>query len=85
MEPPDHPEIYEFLTQVLRDAFGRDDITAHAALTAAEVVGWDSFKQVEIILALEDKFSIRIQPRDARNLRNVGDLVQLVQQKRAAA
>ena len=82
---PEHTDIYEFLSQVFRDVFGRTDITVHPGLTAADVVGWDSFKQVEIILALEEKFAIRIRPRDVANARNVGELAQVVQQKRDAA
>jgi len=78
-------EVYEFLGQLFRDTFGRDDITVHPGLTAADVVGWDSFKQVEIVMALEERFRVRIQPRDVRNLENLGELVRVVQQKRAAS
>ena len=85
MDQPEDVEVYEFLTETLREAFGRNDITAHPGLTAADVVGWDSFKQVEIVLALEERFGIRIQPREVRNLENVGALVAVVQQKRAAS
>lgn len=84
MASPDPSEVYEFLAQVFRETFERDDIAIHPGLTAADVVGWDSFKQVEIILALEEKFEIRIRPRDVADLRNLGELVQVVQQKRAA-
>jgi acyl carrier protein len=80
----EHPEILGFLAQVLRDVFHRDDIVVHPGLTAADVVGWDSFKQVEIILALEEKFTIRIRPRDVANARNVGELAEVVQRKRDA-
>lgn len=82
---PEQSDVYEFLSDVFRDVFGRDDIVLQPELTAADVVGWDSFKQVEIILALEEKFAIRIRTRDVANLRNVGELVDVVQQKRAAS
>jgi acyl carrier protein len=74
-------EVYVFLKEVFRDVFGRDDIALHPALTAQDVVGWDSFKQVEIILALEEKYGIRIRARELNNVANVGDLVALVVQR----
>jgi len=42
----------------------------HSALASKDVVGWDSLRQVKIILALEAKFAIR--------------LVALAQRKRSA-
>jgi acyl carrier protein len=81
---PEPAEILEFLAQTLRDVFKRNDIEVHLGLTAADVVGWDSMKQVEIILALQEKFGIRIRPRDVANVWDVGGLVALVQQKLSA-
>lgn len=78
-------EIYSFLTGVFKDVFERDDIDIRPELTARDVVGWDSFKQVEITLALEEKFGIRIRTRELNNVANVGDLVKLVGQKMAVA
>ena len=80
----DQSEVYVFLKQVFSEVFGRDDIILHPGLTAQDVVGWDSFRQVEITLALEDKFGIRIRTKELNNLANVGDLVALVVQKSEA-
>ena len=77
-------DIYAFLRQVFADVFGRDDIVLHPSLMSQDVVGWDSFRQVEITLALEEKFSIRIRTKELNELANVGDLVALVLQKTAA-
>ena len=77
----DQSEVFAFLGTVFHDVFGRDDIPIHAGLTAKDVVGWDSFKQVEITLALEEKYGIRIRTRELNNVANVGDLASLVVQK----
>jgi len=78
-------EIYAFLRQVFAEVFNRDDIDVHPALSAKDLVGWDSFRQVEINLALEEKFNIRIRTREMQDVANVGDLVALVARKRAAS
>jgi len=74
-------EVYSFLGEVFADVFGRSDITLHPALTAQDVVGWDSFKQVEITLALEEKYGIRIRTKELNDVANLGDLVALVVRK----
>ena len=78
-------EIYVFLRQVFEDVFGRSDISLHPALTARDVVGWDSFKQVEITLALEEKYNIRIRTKELNDVANLGDLVALVVRKGGAS
>ncbi len=71
-------EIYQFLTEVLRDVFQRDDIAATPALTAHDIAGWDSFKQIEIIIATEERFSIKLSTKELDHLDCLGDLVRAV-------
>lgn len=73
--------IYDFLKSAFAEIFGRDNIIITPALSAKDVVGWDSFKQVEIIMALEEKFDIRIRARELNDVAKLGDLVALVRQK----
>ena len=47
-------EIYGDLTEIFHDVFMRDDIVLSPELTAKQVQGWDSFKQIEIVLASEE-------------------------------
>jgi acyl carrier protein len=74
-------DVYAFLKSVFSDVFGRDDIIIHPGLTAQDVVGWDSFKHVEVILALEAEYGIRIRARELNDVANVGDLVTLIERK----
>jgi acyl carrier protein len=43
-------EIYEGLNEIFRDVFMRD-IALRADLSARDVEDWDSYKQIEIIIA----------------------------------
>jgi acyl carrier protein len=78
-------EIYSFLRQVFANLFNRDGIQLHPGLTAQDIVGWDSFKQVEITLALEEKYNIRIRTKELNDVANLGDLVALVVRKGGAS
>jgi acyl carrier protein len=78
-------EIYADLTEIFREVFMRDDLALTPELTAKDVPGWDSFKQIEIILALEEKFGFKFRTRELDSLHNVGDLARVVLDKTAAA
>jgi acyl carrier protein len=82
--PMTESDVYAFLKQTFKAVFGREDIPLGPALTARDVVGWDSLKQVEIALALEEEYGIRLRTRDLNNCANVGELVALVERVRAA-
>ena len=75
-------EIYPALTTIFHDVFLRDDLTLTPELNAKDVQGWDSFKQIEIIMASEERFGLKFTTRELDSLQNVGDLV-LVVAKRA--
>ena len=46
-------EIYAALDEIFRDVFLRDDIALTPELSAKDVAGWDSFRQIDIILAID--------------------------------
>ncbi len=76
-------EVYSALSEIFADIFLRSDIHVSAETTAADVEGWDSFKQIEIIMAVEERFGIKLQTREMDELKCVGDLANIIE-KRAA-
>jgi acyl carrier protein len=81
---PDEIHIYQALTGIFQDVFLRQEMTLTPELSAKDVQGWDSFKQIEIILATEQRFGIKITTRELDSLRNVGDLVRVIAAKAEA-
>jgi acyl carrier protein len=71
-------EIYAALTVIFRDVFLSDDLVLTPILNANDVPGWDSFRQIEIIIATEQHFGIKFSTREIDQLANVGDLVAAV-------
>jgi acyl carrier protein len=53
-------------------------------LTARDVPGWDSFKQIEIIVALEERYNIKFHTKELDALNNVGDLARVLALKTKA-
>jgi len=74
-------EIYGALTEIFHDVFMRDDLVLTPELSAKDVKGWDSFKQIEIIMATEEKFGIQLNTREIDSLQQVGDLVRVIGSK----
>ena len=74
-------EVYSGLTEIFQDVFMRDDLVLTPDLTAKQVQGWDSFKQIEIIMASEEKWGIKFNTRELDSLRCVGDLAKMVATK----
>lgn len=74
-------QVYDTLTNVLRDVFDDDDIVATPALKATDVAGWDSLAHVRLILAVEKAFGVRFKAAEVNAFKNIGDLADSVTAK----
>jgi acyl carrier protein len=74
-------EIYVALEDIFHDVFMEDDIKLSPQMTAKDVPGWDSFKQIEIIIAVESQYHIKFSTRELDSLLSVGDLVRVIASK----
>jgi acyl carrier protein len=77
----DQAKIYADLTEIFNDVFMRDDMQLTPQLSAKDVSGWDSFKQIEIMVSVEERFGIKLNTREIDALRNVGDLADVIAKK----
>jgi acyl carrier protein len=80
----DENEIYAKLAPVFQDVFDDDTLTPHAEMVADDVEEWDSLSHIRLILALEQAFDVRFTASEVGAMDNVGDLVRLIQAKKAA-
>lgn len=74
-------EVVDGLRDIFAEVFMRDDIELAPSLTAKDVAGWDSFKQVEIIIETEQRFKIRFTSAEVDGFRCLGDLIAVVAQR----
>ncbi len=79
----DQTAIYTALTEIFNDVFMTDDMKLTPALTAKDVAGWDSFKQIEIMVSVEERFGIKLSTREIDGLKSVGDLADVIAKKQA--
>lgn len=76
-------DVYIGLTKIFEDVFFREGIELRPEFTAKDIAEWDSFKQVEIILEVEERFGVSFNSREIDALRCVGDISQLILRKLA--
>jgi acyl carrier protein len=76
----DEARIYEGLAAVFREVFARD-IALSPGLSADQVPGWDSFKQVRLVLRIEEYFGVQLHIRDVNAMKTLGDLVGILAAK----
>ncbi len=66
------------LRDVFEEVLGIKNIALTDAITANDVKGWDSLAHIDIILATEEKFNVRISASEASKLKCVGELIDLI-------
>jgi acyl carrier protein len=77
-------DIYAGLTAIFQETFGDEGLVLRPELTAKDVEGWDSMKMVLLIIAVEQRFAIKLRTREIDALQCVGDFVKLIKSKTAA-
>ena len=74
-------EIIEKLTVIFRAVFKNDGIVLRGDMTADDVDSWDSLTHMAMISEVEKCFSIKFKLKELNKLRQVGDLIAIVESK----
>ena len=70
--------ILKELTPIFRRVFEDQSLVLHAEMTAADVADWDSLSHMDLILAIEEHFSIKLKLADIVKFKNVGDMCRVL-------
>ena len=74
--------IWAKLTQVFHDLFDDDEIELKPETTAEDIEEWDSLTNVQLLIAIEQDFDgVKFSTGEIANLRNVGELVAVIQKQ----
>lgn len=71
-------EIFDSVQEIFRTVFDDDSIVLTRETTADDIEDWDSLEQINLLVAIEKKFSIKFKLEDVKNLPNVGAMLDLV-------
>ena len=79
----DNADIVTRLTPIFRDVFNDNTLVVTDKLNAADVATWDSLSNINMIIGVEKAFGVKFSIKDVRNLKNVGELLELIKRKAA--
>ncbi len=71
----------ESLEPVFHQVFDDQSITLQRETTADDIEEWDSLTHMNLVIALELKFSIKFALGELQKLKNVGDMLDLINKK----
>ncbi len=66
---------------IIADVLDQPDLKVDRQTSADNVEDWDSFNHINIVVAVEARFGIKFHTADIEELRNVGELVDLIERK----
>ena len=77
-------QILTEVAQIIRDVVDLPDLRISMQTTADAVEEWDSFNHINIVVAVEARFGVKFVTAEIEELKNVGELVDLVWKKMKA-
>ena len=75
----DKQTIFDAVQQIFRDNFDDEELEITRETCADDIEDCDSLEQINLLTAMEKKFSIKFKLEDVRGLKNVGDLLDLIE------
>lgn len=75
-------EIFEKLAAVFQDVFDDEELSIDENTTAADIDDWDSLTHIMLLSAVEDEFEIKFDMKAVQGLKNVGEMVDLIESLR---
>jgi len=68
-------EVLTRVGEIVKEVLELDSVELELTTTADQVEGWDSVSTIEIMVAVEDAFGIRLKTGEMAGMDNVGVLV----------
>lgn len=68
-------EVLSKVNDIFIDAFDREDLRIGFETTAADVEGWDSLMQMNLIEMIEDEFGIHFNMDEVVEMENVDSII----------
>jgi acyl carrier protein len=76
-------EIIAGLEPIFSDILDVPDLHLTRETTAADVEGWDSLAHINLVSAVEKRYKVRFALGELQDLKNVGDMADLIVKKLA--
>ena len=79
----DSATIIQELQPIFQDVLDQPDLNLTAESSALNIEDWDSLAHVNLVVAIEKHYKIKFALGELQELKNVGDMAELIQKKLA--
>jgi len=73
--------ILEEIQPIFRDILDQPNLTLTRESNASNVSDWDSLAHINLVTSIEKRYKIRFALGELQDLKNVGDMVDLIETK----
>lgn len=74
-------DVYLRLNKVFKNVFDDEEIEVCDTTMVDDIEDWDSFEHINLVVAAEQEFNIKFNKKEAKNFRNVGEMVDTIVEK----
>jgi acyl carrier protein len=74
-------EVLKQVNDIFIDILDIDYIVLTTETTARDIDEWDSLSHIQLIVAIEKYFKIKFTTQEIQNLKNIGDMCNLIEKK----
>lgn len=70
--------ILQKVTELLREILDDQTVLLRDTTVAQDVAGWDSFNNINLMIAIEKSLGVHFRTHEIEDLRNVGELLDMI-------
>lgn len=74
-------EIFDEVRKIFWTIFDDEDIEIVDETNSDDIEDWDSLEHVNLVVAMEKKFNLKFDMKAVGQLKNVGEMVDLIKEK----
>ena len=80
----DNAVLLSQLQEIFRDVLDQPDLVLTPDSNASNVEDWDSLSHINLVTSIEKQYKVSFALGELQELKNVGDMIALIQRKLAA-
>ena len=74
-------EIFNELNTIFRNNFDDESITLKDTTSSGDIEDWDSLEQINLVMAIQNKFKVKFNIEEVNAMKNVGEMVDFIMRK----
>ncbi len=73
-------EVFEKMNDIFKEVFDDDSLIISDTTTSADIAGWDSLQNINLMISIENVFNVRIGMKEVLAFKNVGEMIDFIHQ-----